>query len=276
MIVPSLGSIVYNVRVGDRAFGWVAENVNPGVSIRNPDEAANVALHTLACVGNEAVVMTGSARGARGVVTGKSGLWGEHVIIDFSYDVLNQLVIGDNILVRAYGVGLKFVDHPEITIKNLSPSLLGSWSLEANDSAIRVPVAGIVPPELVGAGSGLPSEGGVLDIQSGTPELLRERGLADLRIGDIVAFEDCDATFNSGYHKAAITVGVISQGDSQRAGFGPGVTLLMTSRVRAIEPVLRRGINIGSILGLSRGADPPPPAVGLSTGVTPRTTSTPW
>ena len=35
VIVPSLGGIVYNVRVGDAAFGWVAENVHPGVSIKN-------------------------------------------------------------------------------------------------------------------------------------------------------------------------------------------------------------------------------------------------
>lgn len=251
VIVPPLGSIVYNVRVGDPALGWVAENVHPGVSIKSREESVHVALHTLACVGNEAVVMSGEAQGARGTVTGKSGRWSEHVIIHFPSTTLERLAIGDRVLVRAHGVGLQFPQAPGVAAKNLSPRLLAAWGIEPRGEMLEVPVVATVPPELMGAGSGLSSDGGVLDIQTGDAGLLRASDLAALRLGDIVAFRDCDATFNSGYHKGAISIGVVSQGDSQRAGFGPGVTLLLTSRTGAIRPVTRPGVNIADLLGLS-------------------------
>jgi hypothetical protein len=251
VIVPALGGIVYNVRVGDPAMGWAAEQVLPGVSIRNRDDGAHVALHTLACVGNEAVVMTGDARGAAGTVTGKSGRWSEHVIVHFPADTLERLAIGDRILVRAHGVGLELPAAPGVIAKNLSPRLLHAWPIVARGASLEVPVVGIVPPELMGAGSGLSSDGGVLDIQTGDPDLLTASGLADLRLGDLVAFQDCDATFNSGYHRGAVSVGVVSQGDSHRAGFGPGVTILLTSRGGAIHPVRRPGTNIAALLRLA-------------------------
>lgn len=251
LIVPALGGIVYNVRVGDPALGWVAENIHPGVSIKNREEGAHVALHTLACVGNEAVVMSGDAKGARGVVTGKSGRWSEHVIIHFPAKTLSALAIGDRVLVKAHGVGLKYDDVPDVVTKNLSPRLLAAWGVERRGTALEVPVVGTVPPELMGAGSGLSSDGGVLDIQTGDPAALTAAGVAELRLGDVVAFQDCDATINSGYHKGAVSVGVVSQGSSHRAGFGPGVTILMTSRRGAIRPVARPGTNIAAMLNLS-------------------------
>ncbi|MDR7467985.1 MAG: DUF4438 domain-containing protein [Armatimonadota bacterium] len=249
-IVPALGGIVYNVRVGDPALGWVAEHVHPGVSITHREEGAHVALHTLACVGNEAVVMSGEARGATGTVTGKSGRWSEHVIIYFAADVLERLAIGDRVLVRAHGVGLAFPEHPDVLAKNLSPRLLAAWGLGGRDGVLDVPVVGVVPPELMGAGSGLSSDGGVLDIQTGMPDLLKRLGLANLRLGDLVAFQDCDATFNSGYHRGAVSVGVVSEGDSQRAGFGTGVTILLTSRAGAIRPIPQPSVNIADLLEL--------------------------
>lgn len=250
VIVPALGSIVYNVRVGDPALGWTAENVHPGVSIKNREEGAHVALHTLACVGNQAVVMSGEAKGASGTVTGKSGRWSEHVIAHFGEAVIDRLVIGDRILIRAHGVGLGFVEAPGVATKNLSPRLAAAWGLEARDGVLYAPVVGVVPPELMGAGSGLSSDGGVLDIQTGDQELLATSGLAGLRLGDMVAFQDCDATINSGYHAGAVTVGVVSQGDSYRAGYGPGVTILLTARDGTIRPIVRAGVNIASLLAL--------------------------
>jgi len=250
VIVPSFGSIVYNVRVGDSVFGWVAENVHPGVSIKNREEAPHVALHNLACVGNEATVMSGVAKGAKGAVTGKSGRWSEHVIISFEPGALEKMAIGDRVLVKAFGTGLKFKDAPNVLAKSLSPRLVEAWGLQAKDGALHAPVVGTVPAELMGAGSGLSSDGGVLDIQTADKELLKSAGLSDLRIGDFVAFQDCDATFNSGFHKGAVSVGVVSQGDSYRAGFGPGVTILLTSRAGAIKPVQKAGVNLKGLLGL--------------------------
>src|SRR5690348_14249697 len=67
-LLPSPGGIVYNVRVGDTAYGWLADTVQPGVSIRSSQDTANHALTVLACIGNEAVVVSGRALGARGTV----------------------------------------------------------------------------------------------------------------------------------------------------------------------------------------------------------------
>lgn len=250
VIVPAFGGIVYNVTIGDPALGWVAENIHPGVSIKNREEGAHVAMHTLACVGNEAAVMTGDARGQKGTVTGKSGRWSEHVIIHFAPSTLERLAIGDRVRIKAHGVGLQFAGAPAVVTKNLSPRLAAAWGIKAADGALEVPVVGVVPPELMGAGSGLSSDGGVLDIQTGDAAMLAAAGLGSLRLGDIVAFQDCDATFNSGYHKGAVSIGVVSQGDSHRAGFGPGVTLLMTSRGGAIRPLVQSGVNIATLLHL--------------------------
>jgi hypothetical protein len=35
VILPGVGGITYNIRVGDRACGWMADHVEPGVSIEN-------------------------------------------------------------------------------------------------------------------------------------------------------------------------------------------------------------------------------------------------
>ena len=71
MLVPSFGSIVYNIQLGDRALGWAAELIQPGVSIK-AGENANTALGVYSCLGNKARVMNGAASGATGFVTGKA------------------------------------------------------------------------------------------------------------------------------------------------------------------------------------------------------------
>jgi hypothetical protein len=117
VILPGVGGITYNVRVGDPACGWEADHVEPGVSIVNKEsdprfgQGANTALNILSCIGNEAIVVSGDAKGAKGVVTGKHGGI-EHVLVDFQPDVLEKLVLGDKVLVKAFGVGLKLLDFP--------------------------------------------------------------------------------------------------------------------------------------------------------------------
>ncbi len=58
-LLPTFGGIVYNVRLGDSVYGWAGDLIEPGVAIKAPDAAANQALNVFACVGNEAVVMSG-------------------------------------------------------------------------------------------------------------------------------------------------------------------------------------------------------------------------
>ena len=251
---PNPGGIVYNVRVGDTAFGWLAELVQPGASIKNPQDGPNQALTTLACIGNEAVVVSGRATGARGTVTGKSGRFAEHVIVDFPRETLERLAIEDRVLVRAHGRGLSLGGFPDIQLKSISPRLLDALELEEAGDRLRVQVAAEVPAVLVGAGSGLLNESGALSIQTSQAEDLQQFGLEGLRIGDIVAIRDYDSRWGHGYRRDSVALGVVISGDSLRAGHGPGVTIIMTALYGRIEPVRAAGRNIASLLGLREPA----------------------
>lgn len=249
---PAYGGIVYNVSVGDSAYGWLADCVHPGVSISLKDDTGNRGLNLLACVGNVAVVMTGDAKGTRGVVTGKSGRFSEHVIIHFERAAREKMAIGDKIVVRSMGVGMQLADHASVKLKSCSPELLeGLEVTTGSDGRLNVPVVATVPPHLVGAGAGLTSEGGSLHIQSTDRAALKAAGLDQLRLGDVVAIQDTDSSWNHGYLRGAVGIGVVGQGDSPRAGYGPGLTLIMTSAANGINPVVTPGVNIKDIFGLT-------------------------
>ena len=117
-LLPLNGGIVYNVRSGDPAMGWAAELIEPGVSIRAKDGAAHRALKVYASVGNEAVVMAGRSKGAKGTVTGKSGRFMDHVIIDFPPEALDDLAVGPDdrvpvglVVDQQHRAGLKVLHH---------------------------------------------------------------------------------------------------------------------------------------------------------------------
>jgi hypothetical protein len=250
-LLPTYGGIVYNVSVGDSAYGWLADCIHPGVSISLKDENGNRGLNLLACVGNTAVVMTGEARGARGVVTGKSGRFSEHVIIHFSRADREKMAIGDKINIKALGVGMVLADHPAVKLKSCSPDLFEALDTSTTaDGRLAVPVTAVVPPHLLGAGAGLTSEGGSIHIQTQDREAVAAAGLDKLRLGDIVALQDFDSSWNHGYLRGGIGIGVVGQGDSPRAGYGPGLTLIMTAQTNAIAPVVSSGVNIADMFGL--------------------------
>ena len=156
VVLPGVGGITYNIRVGDRACGWQADHVEPGVSVENKEndprwgQAANNAFNVLSCVGNEAIVTTGDAKGARGVVTGKHGGI-EHVLVDVQPEVMEKLVIGDKFLIKAYGVGLKLLDAPEVTVMNLDPRFLKAMKTKVSDGKLEVPVTHLVPAAAMGS-----------------------------------------------------------------------------------------------------------------------------
>jgi hypothetical protein len=250
-LLPLNGSIVYNVAVGDAAFGWLADCPQPGVSISLKDVMGNVGLNMLACVGNTAIVQSGDANGARGVVTGKSGRFSDQVMIHFDRATLNKLVIGDKIVIQAHGTGLQLENHPDVHIKSCSPRLLDA--LEVSPTAngkLGVPVTATIPANLIGAGTGSTSEAGAIHLQTDDKDALREAGLNTLRIGDLVAISDYDSTWGNGYRRGAVTVGVISSGDSPRSGYGPGITVLMTSASGGIQPFATPNVNLKDILNL--------------------------
>ena len=116
-LLPTYGSIVYNVSVGDSAYGWLADCIHPSVSISLADDRGNRGLNILSCVGNVAVVMSGEAKGTKGVVTGKTGRFSEQVIVHFAKDARETMAIGDKVVVRVKGVGMELNEHPDIRLK---------------------------------------------------------------------------------------------------------------------------------------------------------------
>jgi hypothetical protein len=250
-VLPATGGVTYNVRVGHRVRDIVGDHVEPAVSMRNGDETANGGLNVFACVGNQASVTSGDARGATGTVTGKHGGI-EHVMVDFPNETLEKMKPGDRLLVKSFGVGLELSDFPDIKCMNLDPAFLDAWITETRDGRLVAPVTHTVPAGVMGSGLGRDNAfRGDYDITLFDDETVSTYNLDTLRIGDLVAILDADATYGRYYHKGSVTIGIIAHGDSIIAGHGPGVTCLLTSRSGAIEPVIDSGANIGQILELT-------------------------
>lgn len=256
VVLPGVGGITYNVRVGDPACGWEADHVEPGVSIENREndprfgQGANAALNVLSCVGNEAVVVSGDAKGARGVVTGKHGGI-EHVLVDFPPETLERLMLGDKVLVKAFGVGLKLLDFPDVRVMNLDPRFLEAIDPKVEDGRLVVPVTHVVPAGIMGSGLGAnQTYSGDYDIQLFDEGVRREFGLDDLRLGDLVAILDADHSFGRIYRRGAVSVGIVVHTNCVSSGHGPGVTTLFTSSGGRIVPRVDAGANIARLLGL--------------------------
>jgi len=251
VVLPGVGGITYNVRVGDAASGWEADHVEPGVSIKNKEsEDANMALNILACVGNEAVVVSGDAKGSRGFVTGKHGGI-EHVLVDFAAEIMEKLLIGDKILVKAFGVGLKLLDFPEVKVMNMDPKFLETLNPRPIGDKLEVPVTHVVPAEIMGSGLGAnQTYSGDYDVQLFDESVKAKYGLEDQRLGDLVAIEDADHSFGRIYRKGAMSVGIIVHSDCVTSGHGPGVTTLFTSSMGKIVPRTDPDANIARLLKL--------------------------
>jgi len=256
MILPGVGGITYNVRVGDPACGWMADHVEPGVSLENrvTDQrmplAQSRALNVLSCIGNEAVVVSGDAKGERGVVVGKHGGI-EHVIADFPPKVMERLVIEDKVMVKAYGVGLKLLDLPDVKVFNTDPGFLEALDPKIVNGTLEVPVTHLVPAAIMGSGLGSSHvASGDYDITLFDEGTVKEYGLGDIRLGDLVAIMDADNSYGRIYRKGAVTVGIVCHSDCVIAGHGPGVAALFTSKTGKIRPVIDRKANIAKILKL--------------------------
>ena len=173
--------------------------------------------------------MDGEAKGDEGFVTGKHGGI-EHTICYFSPETLDKLKIGDQILIRAKGLGLELSDYPDIACLNLSPELLDKIAPEEKDGKLVVPCVAEVPPYLMGSGIGAASAyTGDYDIMTGDLDALKEAGLENLRFGDLVLLIDCDNRFGRQYKKGARTLGVVVHSNCILSGHGPGVAALLSS-----------------------------------------------
>ncbi len=258
VVLPSVGGITYNIRVGDLACGWEADHVEPGVSIENKEkderfpEAANRALNVLACVGNEAVVTSETAKGEKGVVTGKHGGI-EHVLVDFQPEIMEKLMIGDKILIKAFGVGLKLLDHPDIKLMNMDPRFLHALSISQIDDKLEISVTHKIPAAIMGSGLGAnQTYSGDYDIQLFDENARKKYGLDDLRLGDLVAVMDADHSYGRIYREGAVSVGIVVHSNCVTSGHGPGVTTLFTSPDGKIMPSIDSEANIAKILKLRK------------------------
>jgi hypothetical protein len=255
-VLPGVGGVTYNFRVGDPACGWEADHVEPGASVENKENdarsggAANMAFNILSCVGNQATIVSGDSKGANGTVTGKHGGI-EHVLVDFAPEVLENLLPGDRILVKAFGTGLKLLDFPAVKVLNMDPKLLEKWNPQIRGDKLEVPVTHIVPAAIMGSGLGANQvNSGDYDIQLFDESVVEQYGLGNLRIGDLVAIIDADHTYGRIYRQGAVSVGVVVHSNCVTAGHGPGVATLMTSSEGKIVPQLNSKANIASLLNL--------------------------
>ncbi len=250
-ILPATGGISYNVKIGDSCMKWVGDHIEPGVSIKSNDRAENNALMLLACIGNEAKVITGEAKGARGFVTGMHGGI-DHTLIYFKDEDLKNMAIGDTILVKAHGQGLAIEGHEDIKCMNIDPYLLEKLDIKkSSNGTLKVPVVTEIPAYLMGSGVGSSTAfSGDYDIMTGDEDANREFGINKLRFGDLVLLRDCDNTNGRQYLKGSVSIGVIVHSNCIKSGHGPGVTVIMSSKTSNIEGVVDEKANIGNYLGI--------------------------
>lgn len=249
---PGMSGVVYNARTGDPAFGWAGDHVEPGVSIANPDNAAEFALHYLSCIGNRAVVTSGMAKGAVGVVTGEHA----RMLVDFEPEANDLLCPGDSIQIIALGRGLQMLDFPQIEIKKISPRLLNNMGIEvvAGGTKIRVPVTMELPTKIMGSGAELNSEYVDQDLMTADRGLMAELGIDKLRLGDIVVIPNADHRWGRGFKKDAVTIGLCIHGDSVMAGHGPGILTIMSAAEPVIEWVIDPNANIKNYLQIGEAS----------------------
>ncbi len=262
-MVPGVGGITLNFKIGDLANRYLSDHLEPGVSTTwdgKPTERGsnqNAAYNTFSCVGNEVTVLTGAAKGKKGMVTGHHG-GAEHVMVDFDDKTLDLLTYDDKVMITCFGVGLELAEFAGISLFSLSPNLLSKMKMSVikNQGAspkLEVEVAAMAPAVVMGSGIGgnRPYKGDY-DIQTSDQKTNELFKLDQLKIGDLVAIIDHDSHYGWSYKQGAISIGVIIHGDSYIAGHGPGCQTLMTSVDGLIVPKLSKNANIGHYLGLGR------------------------
>jgi hypothetical protein len=255
-LLPSVGGITYNIKVGDSAFGWAGDHLEPCVSTmadsKDGFSALNTSYHFYACIGNQARIVSGDMKGKTGTVTGHHG-GTEHIMIDFPQSVVEKMTYDDKILIRSVGQGLQLLDFPDIHCYNVDPALVHKMGIKIKGKAVEVPVAAIVPGKLMGSGIGSGTVvTGDYDIMTADLNQLKEHKLERLKLGDIVAIMDHDNIYGRCYRKGAVTIGVVIHADCFAAGHGPGVATIFSSARPLVAPRMVKNANIGQYLKIGR------------------------
>jgi hypothetical protein len=247
---PGTGGITYNFTLGDNAFRLAGDHVEPDVSTKNPDKDKNIAYVSYSCLGNEAIVVSGDAKGSKGHVIGKHGGI-DHIMIHFDEEAKQKLVIGDKIQVKGWGQGLVIEGLAGLKVYNIDPDLLDKLPVSIKDGFVLFPVVASIPGYLMGSGVGSGNPTGTdYDIITHDRSLMNRLGIDKLRIGDFVAIENHNNSYGiGGYREGAISIGVVAHSDCISTGHGPGIVVIMTSPDGIIKTEISNEMNLKHFLG---------------------------
>lgn len=245
-------SINYTVSIGDLTSGWAnADHVEPDVTVqgRDRERASQCAIAILACIGNEARVLSGEAKGGKGFYIGRHA--GADDLCWFPEDIKNKLTIYDKIQVKARGVGLQIEGFEHIRINKLDPFLLENMGLEIEGDQLVVPVVMEVPGHIMGSGIG----GGFIeyidyDIQTTDPKIIEEYNLEKIRLGDLIAIRDHYDYYGRGRYEDALTIGICIHGFSEASGHGPGLNPVLAALPGKIKLKIDPNANVAYYLGI--------------------------
>jgi hypothetical protein len=245
-LLPGMGGVTLGIHCGDPATGYAGDHVEPGLSVRHRDSRSNYALQYLSCIGNTVEIDSGPARGATGFVIGQHA----YVLVDMEDESMRHVTTGDRVSVFAIGQGLTLRDHTDIGVKNCSPVLLETLAGgTGTDGRLDVHVSRFIPPEAIGAGSGMASEYANTDLMgayAGMGDQL-SLGLESLRIGDVVAMVDQDHRFGRAYRPGFTSIGVLSTGSCLLFGHGPGPSTIMSGPTDAFNIIVDDRANIAAL-----------------------------
>uniref|UniRef100_A0A7V4KEB9 DUF4438 domain-containing protein n=1 Tax=Fervidobacterium pennivorans TaxID=93466 RepID=A0A7V4KEB9_FERPE len=247
--IPGVGGITYNFGLGDNAFKMHGDHIEPDVSTKNKDKDLNPTCMALACIGNEATVISGDAKGMKGYVIGKHGGI-DHILIWFPEK--EKLAVGDKIQIKAWGQGLEIVNYPEIKVMNIDPDLFEKIPIRIKNGKLHVPVTAIVPAHLTGSGIGAGNPAATdYDMNTLDKEEIKKFKLDKVGIGDLVAISDHYNGYGAGgYKEGAVSIGVVVHSNCYKTGHGPGMVIIMTSKEGNIVPVLDKDSNIKNYLNI--------------------------
>ena len=244
VILPGMYGVVNNVKVGDKAFGWNGDHIEPGVSVDSENVNEHFALHYLVCTGNKAIVRSGEAKGKTGIVTG------EHArnLIHFEQNILEKICVGDQIDIITHGRGLKLLDFPEIEIKKIDPNLLKSMNFKVENKKLIVDVAIELPIKIMGSGAELNSEYVDQDLMSGDRSLMKKLKIDQMKLGDLIVINHADHRWGRSYKKDHVSIALCIHGDSVMTGHGPGIMTVMTGTKKNLGWRINKKANLKNIL----------------------------
>lgn len=244
-VANGTGGINYNLRLGDRVFGWAGDRATVGVAAEATAQGSAWLAH--ASIGNEVRIVGGPAQGEKGVVV---GIFGSYALVQFPEETTDKLTVGDRLQIKAFGLGLEIDGFKDVFVHNLSPDLLDKLGLRVAGGLIEVPVVKEIPADIIGQGAGGGALAGNWHIQTCYPPDIKAYGLDELRFGDLVLLKDVQTDYGRGYYKGGATVGVVCGSPSDQSGLGIAVSAVLSTRFGKLTAKIDPGANIGRYLGL--------------------------